>query len=365
MSHPPIAIPAYNRPEALARLLASLAAAEYPAANIPLIVAIDAGGARGTAVREVAARFHWPHGPYEIIHHPTNVGLIGNVFFCGRLALQHGAVILLEDDLVVSRAFYDYALQARAAYSADERIAGCSLNALWFHGTTHHPFVPYPDANDVFFMQVAWFQGQLYTAAQWAAFEAWLARGDTAVSPTDGLHELFGRFPPTDWFPIKMKYLVQTERFYTFPRTSFTTNFGDVGTHFAQPTRWFQVPLQHFARPWRMGGLDEAIAVYDSFQELLPSRLQPLTGRWAEYAPELDLYGSKSPANLRRPYVLTTKPCRRPLAQFGLQMWPLEANLEAAVPGHEISLCHRDEVEHGRLALWRQRRTLKQYFRRR
>ena len=54
MSHPPIAIPAYNRPEALARLLASLATAEYPAANIPLIVAIDAGGARGTAVREVA-----------------------------------------------------------------------------------------------------------------------------------------------------------------------------------------------------------------------------------------------------------------------------------------------------------------------
>ena len=119
MSHPPIAIPAYNRPEALARLLASLAAAEYPAANIPLIVAIDAGGARGTAVREVAARFHWPHGPYEVIHHPTNVGLIGNVFFCGRLALQHGAVILLEDDLVVSRAFYDYALQARTAYSAE------------------------------------------------------------------------------------------------------------------------------------------------------------------------------------------------------------------------------------------------------
>ncbi len=74
MSHPPIAIPAYNRPEALARLLASLAAAEYPAANIPLIVAIDAGGARGTAVREVAARFHWPHGPTKSSTTPPTWG---------------------------------------------------------------------------------------------------------------------------------------------------------------------------------------------------------------------------------------------------------------------------------------------------
>jgi hypothetical protein len=354
---PAIAIAAYNRPESVERLLRSLRQACYPVAA-PLIIAIDRtdrksgeqGQAANTAVFELACRFDWPHGPKEVIYHEEHLGLIGNVFFCGSLSRRYGSVVLLEDDLYVSRLFYPYALQALEFYGGDPRIAGFALNTLWFNGFTHQPFVPYLDDSDTFFLQLSTPQGQVYTAEQWAAFATWVETADTRITPTDNLHEMFGRFPGTDWLQTKAKYLVTTGRTYVYPRESLTTNFGEVGTHFRRPTTFFQVPLQHFRQHFRFQPLDEAIAVYDAFFEILPNRLNRLTGIFGDYHYDVDLYATKSPRQFQADYVLTSRPCRAPLRSFGKVMRPMEANVVANVPGDDIVFCRKDDVDSGRLA---------------
>ncbi len=359
--NPTIVVTAYNRPYALQRLLSSLREASYPP-QVRLVIAIDAGGENTAVVRQLAAAFEWPHGEKRLILHQENQGLIGSVFFGGGLSQEYGAIILLEDDLVVSPVFYHYASQALDFYTDDPRIAGISLNALWFNGYTHFPFIPYLDESDVFFMQVAWFQGQAYTARQWADFIAW-REGDNDL-PLAPLHESFTQFPDTDWFPLKTRYLAQTKRFYVFPRQSLTTNFGDIGTHFHQATHFFQAPLQTKQRQYRLKPLADSVAVYDSFQEMLPDRLNRLTDRFSGYDYAVDLNGTKSRQNLPTEYVLTSQRCRQPLFTFGQVMRPLAANAAAGVPGTGLYFGQTADLNTSRLAVLDQQRRLFDYYQR-
>ena len=345
--NPAIAVPAFNRPAALERLLRALAAADV-AAGTPLLIAIDCPAAEAHAVANAAVAataraFRWPHGPLEIVAQPAPLGLVGNVFFCGAAAETYGAVVLLEDDLLVSARFHAYARQALTAYGDDPRLAGISLNSPWFNGLTHQPFVPLPDDGDVYYLQLSTPHGQVYTAAQWAAFRAWLA----AAGPQTGavaVHDLLLALPADDWLGTKARYLADTDRYYVYPRESLTTATGEPGTHFARATSFFQVPLQERRRDFRCLPFDEAVAVYDGFYELQPERLDRLTDhlRGRDYA--VDLYASKPARRLTAEYVLTTRPCRAAEATFGRALWPLEANVIAGVPGRGIHLARREDV---------------------
>lgn len=361
MSKPVIVVPAYNRPGSLQRLLDSLAAADYPP-DVRLIISIDAGGANGRTVHQIAQQFNWPHGAKEVIQHERHLGLIDHIFFCGDLSQKYGSIILLEDDLAVSPVFYHFAAQALAYFADDERIAGIALNALWFNGFTHTPFTPYLDDSDVFFLQIPWYQGQAYSAAQWGRFREWRETAVPHITPADGLHELFTQFPKTDWFPFKTKYLVQMERLYVFPRQSLTTNFGDAGTHFHQRTQFFQVPLQTFRREYRLCGLDQSAAVYDTFQEMRPECLNRLTDRFQGYEYTVDLHGTKSPANIRAEYVLTGKCSRAPLFSFGLEMRPPVANVVTAVPGQALHFTRAADLDVSRRAEWAREARLYRYY---
>jgi len=361
--NPTIVIPAYNRPASLDRLLASAANAVYPA-GVPLVISIDWGGDRMEEVRRVATDYHWPHGEKRIINHQRHLGLTGNVFFCGDLSQQLGDIILLEDDLYVSPSYYAYARQALDYYREDDRISGISLNALWFNGYTHQPFIPYLDDADVYFLQVPWYQGQAYTKEKWSAFARWRMRPDSANSYQQPLHEMFASFPATDWFPLKTRYLSDTGRYYVMPRQSLTTNFGERGTHFSRETRFFQVPLQTLRHSFRLHGLDDAVAVYDSFQEILPDRLNRLTVALAGYEFDIDLNATKSPKNLKHEYVLTTRRCSSPRATFAKVMRPMEANVIEAVTGKGINFCRKSDIDFGWLATQATARSNQQYFNR-
>ena len=345
--NPAIAVPAFNRPASLARLLAALAAADV-APGTTLLIAVDCPAddrhaAANAEVLAAARAFRWPHGPLEIVAQPAPLGLVGNVFFCGAAAERFGAVVLLEDDLLVSARFHAYARQALAVYADDERLAGLSLNAPWFNGFTHQPFVPLLDDGDVFFLQLSTPHGQVYTAAQWAAFRRWLA----AAAPDAGasaVHDLFHAFPADDWLSTKARYLADTGRLYVYPRESLTTNTGEPGTHFDRATAFFQVPLQQRRRDFRFLPLDEAVAVYDGFYELRPDRLDRLTDRLHGYEYDVDLYATKPARRLTADFILTTRPCRRAELTFGRALWPLEANVIASVPGRGIALARRVDV---------------------
>lgn len=357
---PAIVVVAYNRPHALRRLLASLAVVQG-AQDVPLVISIDRGGDQFTAVVAEAEQFAWPFGEKRVVVRERPLGLVAHVFACGDLVDEFGAIILLEDDLVVSPMLYRYAASALDFYADEPRVAGISLNALWFHGITHQPFTPYLDDGDVFFMQVAWFQGQAYTQKQWAAWRAWRATAVPHIQPSDGLHELFQTFPPTDWFPLKTKYLVQTHRFYVFPRESLTTNYGDSGTH-VRGTNFFQVPLQTRRADFRLQPLAASVALYDSFQEMLPGCVRRLTDQFDAYDFTVDLHGTRSRANIPTDFVLTTQALRQPIATFGMELRPLLANVIYQQPGTGISFGRTADLDRRWWARWRAASRYHAYF---
>ena len=339
---PTIVVNAYNRPLALERLLASIQKAAIPS-GARLILSIDAGGDQ--QVRKIAETTSWPHGEKEVHVHKENLGLVEHLRYCGGLSQIHGDIVYLEDDLVVSRQFYTFACRALEAYRTDGRIAGVSLNRIHSNGYTQMPFEPALDASDAFFAQIYWYQGQAYTPQMWAGFERWWTKR-RPITPADGLHPLFLPHPRwhNDFFPDAMHYLAETGRTFVFPRESHTTNFGDAGTHFPSATRAFQVPLQHRRVEYRLGTLEDALAVYDSFFEILPEKLAPAIPH-AEF--DVDLNGSKPPSALRTDLVLTTRPVRRAQKSFALALRPPEMNVLESVPGTGISLARRDDVLRG------------------
>lgn len=341
-----IVINAFNRPLSLARLLEGLAQAEVPE-GVPLLISIDGGG--DPEVAELARAFAWPHGSKIVRPQPANLGLVGHFLFCGGLTRELGDIVYLEDDLVVSRQFYRYAIPALEAFRADRRIAGISLNRLANNGYTKLPFQPVLDSGDAFFAQVYWYQGQAYTPRMWADFEDWWRGARRSVETADGLHPLFLPHPrwQNDFFPEAMKYLHTTGRFFAFPRESHTTNYGDPGVHFSGSTGFFQVPLQQHPRSYSFQSIEEATAVYDTFFEILPEKLAAaLPG--ADF--DVDLNGTKPPEALRRTRVLTGRPVHRPEATFGLVERPAEMNVLDAVPGHGISLAWPEQVRRSALA---------------
>jgi hypothetical protein len=335
--------------------------------GVPLVFVVDRAADErhrpgNAAVMEVVRRFRWPHGPKNVIVQPRPMGLVANIFFAGRLAEQYGAIILLEDDLIVSARFFDYACQALHFYRGEPRIAGLSLNALWFNGFTGQPFIPLLDDGDVFFLRLSTPQGQVYTAEQWAAFDQWMAANDLQVTAADDVHELFTTFPADDWLAVKAKYLAAAEKFYVYPRESLTTNFGEPGTHFKKATALFQTPLQNHRASFRFQSLDDAIAVYDGYYEILPDRLNRQTGDYSRLEYDVDLYATKAVRHLKAPYLLTTRPARDPLATFARVMRPMEANVIAGLPGNDIFLAPRANVDFSPRAALRTRRYNDNYF---
>ena len=351
---PAIVVNAYNRPAALMRLLHSLQQAVYPIdARVPLIISIDCGG--DLEVQRLAENFVWQHGPKDVIVQAEHLGLVKHFFACGDLTQRAEAIIYLEDDLTISPVFYAYAAQVLSFYRDDDRVAGCSLFGLWFNGYTQQPFVPLADGSDAFFVQVPYTQGLAFTAKQWLRFTQWRHSPLLTAAPKVPLHEAWSSFDREDWFPLLARFVITTDRYFVFPRVSHATGWGDAGTHFSLASRFFQVPLQRSKLRYDFKTLDEADAVYDSFFELQPERLNRLTDQLHSCDYALDLYGVKSRANLCTEYVLTSRPCRRPIASFGKAAWPIEMNVIERVPGAEISLCRVEDVRWDRAAnlrLW-------------
>jgi hypothetical protein len=363
---PAVVVLAYERPGALQRLLTSLDRATYPAeAAVTLVISLDRSespAARRTAA--VAHDFSWRFGPKRVIEQPEHLGVVGHFYAAGDLTGEYDDIVLLEDDLTVSPAFYDYVSSVLTAYGDDERVAGFCLYGVWFNGFTHQPFLPIEDGGDVFFMRVPYTQGLCFSARQWTAFREWSARSPP-LAPHPELHPAFLGFGGDEWFPALASYLARTGRYFCFPRVSLTVGWGDAGAHFNAASSWFQTPLLMGPRYFSLPLLDEATAVYDGFFELEPERLKALGPGLRDREFDLDLNATKRPENLRSDLVLTTRPVHRAIARFGLAMYPAELNAALEVPGTEIALANRDDVRWDEWSETEARRRLHAYYWRR
>ena len=116
----------YNRPDSMNDLLKSIVKADYDSDRVDLIVSIDKGE-RQSEVISVAEQISWSFGEKIIRAFSERQGLRNHIIQCGDLTEKYDAVVVLEDDLLVSRYFYSYVKQTLKFYQNDPNIAGISL----------------------------------------------------------------------------------------------------------------------------------------------------------------------------------------------------------------------------------------------
>ncbi len=337
MSNPAIVIIAYNRAAPLKRLLSSLDSADYSSRDVILHISID--GSENSEVTRVANEFNWQHGKKIIDQQESNLGLLNHVILCGELTEKYGSIIVLEDDLIVSPAFYRFAKFTTNYYSSDPRISGISLFAYPVEESKFYPFTPIRDS-DVHFIQIASSWGQSWTSSQWKSFKNWLNEnpsGKDSVLPT--YVKVWG---DNSWKKLYIAYLIDTDRYFVFPNVSYSSNFEEEGTNATQ-TGLFQVNLcAQFIEP-HLKGLDDSNAVYDAHFELSPCCVRKLCPELAEVNFEVDFYGSK-PLESMKDLILTSRRSSKWERSYGTKMRPLFLNIVNSIEGEEIGLTRKENI---------------------
>jgi glycosyltransferase involved in cell wall biosynthesis len=342
MNSPAIIIPCFNREKSLLRLLSFLVGADYPSSNVSLVISVDGGGTR--AVCLAAETFQWPHGPKEVIVHRRNLGLREHILTCGDLAERYGSIILLEDDLGVSRFFYQYAVAALGHFAKHPAVAGISLYKHLINVNCQRRFEPLDSGLGYYFMQFPQSWGQLWTWRQWREFRAWYDNARNREKRVD-IPTFVQLWPESSWLKYFAKYVVDRQKFFVYPMKSMSTNFNDPGTHVDAVSNTFQVPLAELCPRLQVQAAEDPVR-YDTYFEMDPSSFSRLAPGLPEEIAALDLYGIRDlDAFHDADLILTVRPCRRYLKQWGFQLKPREMNIILNLSGSTISLARKCDIQ--------------------
>lgn len=324
--YPAIVVATYNRPKALQRLLKSIAKADYQGyENIPLVISIDGGGS--IECKQIAEEFVWEYGEKRVIAHIENMGLKAHILSCGDLTEQYGAIIMLEEDLYISPYFYAYSVQTTSYYYAEEKIAGISLFSFKNNDLSGTPFEPLNNGYDVFFAQVPSSCGQVWTKQQWTRFRIWLKEHENKPVSRHLPKDVRIVWPDnSSWKKYYYSYIVENDLYFVIPYVSYSTNMGDKGEHFAEPTLMFQTRLMEYPTYLKLCPFNKDNVVYDAYFELLPETFRRL-GVLQDYDVTIDLAGAKPLQDIETPYLLSIKPCAKPICSFGMCYSPIEVNI--------------------------------------
>lgn len=352
---PAIVIPCFQRPRALARLLSTIAEAEHPDGT-RLIISVE-GDSHPEVVR-IAQGFEAKNLNVEVVLRTRRLGLREHVLSCGDISLKEGSVIILEDDLVVDRYYYQYATAALRHYADSDAVGGVALYAPEYNEYARLPFRPVRNGHCTYLMQVPCSSGQVWSARQWSGFRNWYAAPSrsAAVNAIRGLPDQVKGWPASSWKRYFAGYLVETGKAFVYPYESLSSNCGDAGgTHDARGTHLVQVALGDQGRDlphFSFCPLDTPRVAYDAYMEASGSHIFDLLGL-ADTEVSIDLYGLKPLEELRsRPYVLTSRPVQRAEVEYPLSYRPIEQNLAfPAVPGGgALFLARSVDVEQHRSA---------------
>ncbi len=323
---------AYNRCDSLSRLLKSLENAYYDSL-VTLIISVDKSNT--DIVEKFADNYVWAHGEKIVDKHRENLGLRSHMMSLGKWFERFDAIVVLEDDIVVSPNFYAYTYQAVEKYYECPEIAGISLYGFSVNYQTGKPFVPFKDEHDAYFMNCAMSWGEVWMRNSWTRFYEWyLCHQDFPVE----LHlpKSICLWNKKSWLKYHTRYCIEENKFFVFPYISLSTNYGDVGEHNKGNNSVFQVILQegikhNYDFP-EMGG---AATYYDGFFENI--ELYNKLGFTCEDLC-IDLQGEQS-NRLKRRYWLTTSVANyKPIKTYGLSFRPIEKNIFVENPGCDIFL---------------------------
>lgn len=324
---------AYNRDKSLSRLLASISKA-YIDDECTIIISIDKSD--NPLVKDVADNFQWNHGEKRVVTHHENLGLRKHILGCGKFLDEFDAIIMLEDDLLVSKNFYEYAKQSVDFYNKDNRIAGISLYSFPINYMNYYPFAPSYSDTDVFFIKCAQSWGQVWMKNQWLEFVNWLDRGCDEFNKLK-LPRAICLWSSKSWLKYHTKYCIENNKYFVYPYQSLTSNSSETGVHAQFSTPVFETILASRESSYlfkledlsdnsiRYDGYFESENIYD-YLHMSPSELC------------IDLNRYKSNYEGKR-YLLSTKKHNfKILKSYGLSMRPIEQNIINNIVGDNIFL---------------------------
>lgn len=326
-----ICIVAYNRLASVKRLFKSLEQARY-CQQADLIVSIDKSD--NTEVATYAKTLKWAFGELIVCEHTENLGLRKHILSCGNFLEKYDALIVLEDDIVVSPNFFVYATQCVEKYKDDDRIAGISLYNFNVNYQNKLPFTPLKDSNDVYFMNCAQSWGQVWMKKQWLAFCNWYKENSDEFADDEELPVCLSKWPKSSWLKYHTKYCVKKNKYFVYPYLSLSTNNSDVGTHVHKKNTLWQCILSYAPQNiYKLPCFDENSIKYDVFFE--PKFL----ANYLEVEDEklsVDLNNQK---RIRRKFLLTLKKENFKIVKaFGLSYRPIELNIILGNQGKDIFL---------------------------
>jgi hypothetical protein len=312
--------------------LKSINQAWFPARDIKLIISIDGGATKETI--DISNQFQFKHGEKDIYFQKVNLGVKKHILKCSELSHEYGSVIVLEDDLYVGPAFYEFVVKSLSFYSDDSNIAGIALYSQRYNETSELPFEPLESKWPVYFMQLGCSWGQAWTKKQWIDFQKWNQKSENCNAPEQfNIPENIRNWPNTSWKKIYNQYLIENNKYIVYPYSSFATNISEQGgTHMHFVENRFQVPVnvsKRLSSGFKLPKFESNSIKYDAYME----QESDLVKSWSKVDNtselEMDLYGKKPIQLLRRKsYAVTSKKVEKFIRTYPLTFRPLEYNLK-------------------------------------
>lgn len=331
-----IVIVAYNRLDPFRRLLKSIDNIITIHKNIPLLISIDYSNDNQKIIN-YAEEFIWNFGQKEILKHKEKLGLKNHIINSGNLSKKYKGVIILEDDLFVSPFFYDYTFAACNFYKDELNIAGISLYSYERAESANFTFKPLYDKYDSYFIQYPSSWGQCWLNAHWQDFTRWLADIGDENKINSILPDYISIWPETSWKKFFAAYLIDTNKYFVYPKIGLSTNFGEVGQHHINQLNIRQVDLLSKKMDFNFSRFNNSCAKYDvafelNYDELV--KLNPNLKNLQKF--EIDFYCKKKhkPNDL----VLTASKSKKSIYSFSNKLIPPINNLIFDIPGDELNI---------------------------
>lgn len=329
-----IIVVAYNRVESLSRLLKSLNAAHYKDNNPTLIISVDKSNT--DEVEIFADEFVWKFGEKIVDKHVKNLGLRSHMFSLGKWFEAFDALIVLEDDIVVSPCFYIYSKQCVEKYSSSSEIAGISLYGFEINYQTLLPFQPIKSEYDAYFMNCAMSWGEIWMRDSWLKFYDWYKQHEN-FQPSDAIPLRLSQWNNESWLKYHTRYCIENNLYFVYPYVSLSTNYADAGVHNSVGAlTCFQTNLQQGKKfEFLLPDFDAEYVCYDGFFE------NKSIGKHLNIPADdicVDIYGTQQ-NKLKKRYWLTTYKTSLPIKRsFGMRFRPVELNIFQDVEGSDIFL---------------------------
>ena len=314
-----IVLVAYNRPFETKRLFDSISKAEFYNDTVDLIIDID----KGEKQEEIALALEkkeWTHGDFLIIKRDKKMGLKNHIFDCCDYVNKYDALIMLEDDLLVSQSFYIYAKAACNFYKNDKRIAQLSLYSYSINEFAYKPFYPAFSNADVYAMQVPQSWGQCWTRQMWLDFKNFIINSGDNFSYSAKMPKCINNWGDNSWKKVFANYLVLTNKFVVYPYHSLSTNCSGIGEHNMVQLLGYCVPLEGLRDHFSFAVFDSCTK-YDAFFE----RIFEIDS--VKFDSCIDLYGLKENFDGYKTLVSTKRRKYRVIKELSLIKKPIEENL--------------------------------------